>query len=75
MPLSKDAYLLWKDNEVTRLFLKEMGDGLGDHIKNRGFGKTIEEIGMNALIRKAKIEILEKVLEWKPEEVEDDSNQ
>ncbi len=75
MQTNKDAYLLWKDNEVTRLFLKEMREGLQSHVVNHGFGKTIEEIGMNALIRKAKIEILEKVLEWKPEEVEDDSNQ
>ena len=72
MPLNKDAYLLWKDNEVTRSFLNEMREGLKSHIKNHGFGKTIEEIGMNALIRKAKIEILEKVLEWKPEEVSDE---
>ena len=74
MPLNKDAYLLWKDNEVTRSFLNEMRNGLKSHVENRGFGKTIEEIGMSALIRKAKIEILEKVLEWKPEEAEDDSN-
>mgnify|MGYP000046219693 FL=1 len=74
MPLNKDAYLLWKDNEVTRSFLNEMREGLQSHVENHGFGKNLEEIGMNALIRKAKIEILEKVLEWKPEEVEDDSN-
>lgn len=74
MPLNRDAYALWKDNEVTRLFLKEMREGLDGHIENRGFGLTIEQIGMNALIRKAKIEILDKVLEWKPEEAEDDSN-
>ncbi len=74
MPLNKDAYLLWKDNEVTRSFLNEMREGLKSHVENHGFGKNLEEIGMNALIRKAKIEILEKVLEWKPEEVEDDGN-
>ena len=68
--MNKDAYLLWKDNEVTPSFLNEMQS----HVENHGFGKNLEEIGMNALIRKAKIEILEKVLEWKPEEAEDDSN-
>ena len=72
--MNKDAYLLWKDNEVTRSFLNEMREGLKSHIESHGMGKSIEEIGMNALIRKAKIEILEKVLEWKPEEVEDDGN-
>ena len=72
--MNKDAYLLWKDNEVTRSFLNDMRNGLKSHVENHGMGKTIEEIGMNALIRKAKIEILEKVLEWKPEEAEDDSN-
>ena len=71
--MKKDAYLLWKDNEVTRSFLNEMREGLKSHIENHGFGKTVEEIGINALIRKAKIEILEKVLEWKPEEIEDES--
>ena len=71
--MNKDSYLLWKDNEVTRSFLNEMRNGLKSHVENHGFGKTIEEIGMNALIRKAKIEILDKVLEWKPEEVEDES--
>lgn len=71
--MNKDSYLLWKDNEVTRSFLNEMRKGLKSHVENHGFGKNLEEIGMNALIRKAKIEILEKVLEWKPEEVEDES--
>ena len=72
MPLNKDAYLLWKDNEVTRSFLNEMRAGLKSHVENHGFGKTIEELGMNALIRKAKIEMIEKVLEWQPDEADAD---
>jgi hypothetical protein len=72
--MHKDAYLLWKDNEVTKAFMREMKDGLNDHVNNLVWGTSIEEIGMNALIRKAKIEVIERVLEWKPEEVNDDSN-
>ena len=72
--MNKDAYLLWKDNEVTKAFLREIQEGLDDQLKSLGFGKTIEEIAKAAIIRKAKIEVLTKVVEWKPEEVEDDSN-
>lgn len=72
--MHKDAYLIWKENEVTKAFMREIQKGLDDQLINKVWGDSIEKIGMNALIRKAKIEILEKVLEWKPEEVNDDSN-
>lgn len=71
--MHKDAYLLWKDNEVTRAFMREIKEGLDDQVKNLIWGDSIEKVGMNALIRKAKIEVLESVLEWKPEEVNDES--
>lgn len=72
--MHKDAYLIWKENEVTKAFMREIQKGLDDQLTNKVWGDSIEKIGMNALIRKAKIEELEKVLEWKPEEVNDDSN-
>ena len=72
--MHKDAYLIWKENEVTKAFMREIQKGLDDQLTNKVWGDSIEKIGMNALIRKAKIEELEKVLEWKPEEVNDGSN-
>lgn len=72
--MHKDAYLIWKENEVTKAFMREIQKGLDDQLINKVWGDSIEKIGMNALIRKAKIEELEKVLEWKPEEVNDGSN-
>lgn len=72
--MNKEAYLLWKENVVTKKFFKEMQDGLDDQYKNQVFGSTLEQLGLNAAIRKAKIQELTKVLEWKPQEAEDDSN-
>ena len=54
--------------------MREIRKGLDGQWANKVWGDSIEKIGMNALIRKAKIEELEKVLEWKPEEANDDSN-
>ena len=70
--MNKEAYLTWKDNIVTKQFFKEMQDGLDDQYKNQVFGTTLETLGLNAAIRKAKIQELTKVLEWKPQEAEDD---
>ena len=72
--MNKEAYLLWKDNEVTRQFLKEIQEGMADHVKDKCYGATVEKAGMNAIIRKAKIEVFEKVLEWKPQEAEDEQD-
>ena len=72
--MHKDAYLIWKENEVTKAFMREMQEGLDSQYKLHVYGSTIEQLGLNAAIRRAKIQELEKVLEWKPEEVNDDSN-
>ena len=72
--MNKEAYLLWKDNEVTRQFLKEIQEGMADHVKDKCYGATVEKAGMNAIIRKAKIEVFELVLEWKPQEAEDEQD-
>ena len=74
MPLNKDAYLLWKDNEVTKAFMREMKEGLQSFKDEELAGTTIEVLGMNALIRRAGMRTLEKVIKWKPDEAEDDSN-
>lgn len=72
--MNKDAYLLWKENEVTKQFLKAIQAGIDEHTKNEVCGTTLEMLGLNAAIRKAKMQELKKVLEWKPQEAEDDSN-
>lgn len=72
--MNKDAYLLWRENEVTKQFLKEIQSGFDDQANNEIFGTTLEVLGLNAAIRKAKMQELKKVLEWKPKEAEDDSN-
>jgi len=72
--MHKDAYLIWKENEVTKAFMREMQEGLNSYFSDNGIGNTLEELGLNAAIRRAKIQELEKVLKWKPEEVNDGSN-
>ena len=71
--MNRESYLLWKDNAVTKAFMREMKEGLDSHINNEVWGKTVEEIGINAIIRKAKIQELQKVINWKIEDEENES--
>lgn len=72
--MNKDAFILWQQNEVTQAFMKQVKESLKDLTEDEIQGATIEALGIGALTRKASMRTLEKVLKWKPEEVENDSN-
>jgi len=72
--MNKDAFILWQQNEVTQAFMREVKDSLKSLTDDEIQGATIEELAIGALTRKASMRTLEKVLKWKPEGVENDSN-
>jgi hypothetical protein len=69
--MTKDAFLLWQQNEVTQAFMREVKDSLKSLTEDEIQGSTIEALGIGAITRKASIRTLEKVLKWKPEEVDE----
>jgi len=72
--MNKDAFILWQQNEVTQAFMKQVKESLKDLTEDEIQGSTIEALGIGAVTRKASMRTLEKVLKWKPEGVDDDSN-
>lgn len=73
--MNKDAFLLWQQNEVTQMFMREVKESLKSLTDDEISGTTIEALGLGALTRKAGMRTLEKILKWKPEGVENDSNE
>jgi len=73
--MNKDAFILWQQNEVTQMFMREVKESLKSLTDDEISGTTIEALGIGALTRKASMRTLEKVLKWKPEGVENDSNE
>jgi len=69
--VNKDAFLLWQQNEVTQMFMREVKERLKSLTEDEISGTTIEALGIGALTRKASMRTLEKVLKWKPEGVDD----
>ena len=69
--MNKDAFLLWQQNEVTQIFMREVKERLKSLTEDEISGTTIEALGIGALTRKASMRTLEKVLKWKPEGVDD----
>lgn len=72
MPISKDSYSSWLDNECTQRFFAEIKRDLQDHRESHLPASSIEQAGMAAIDRNATIDVLESVLEWKPSELEAD---
>ncbi len=65
--VDKDMYNLWKENEVTRMFLLEMEKKYLDVTLSTSPGGSIESIAIFEICRKSESETLEDVLSWEPE--------
>ena len=72
--MNKDAFLLWQQNEVTQMFIREVKESLKSLTDDEIIGTTIEALGIGVLTIKDSMRTLEKVLKWKPEGVENDGN-
>jgi hypothetical protein len=69
--MTKDAFLLWQQNEVTQMFMRELKESLKFTAEDEIAGATIESLAIGAITRKANMRTLEKVLKWKPEGVDE----
>lgn len=65
----KAAYESWLENEMTQKFLDEIENSIEDLQMQTRTGLTIEQIGMNEIVRTTNIETLYKVKTWKPQEL------
>ena len=68
--ITKNDYEIWKEDGVTKRFMAEMEINLRDTEKERIFGMTELEIVKAAYMRNQALTIFESILEWKPEEIE-----
>lgn len=68
--VTKDAYELWLQNDVTRMFRLQMECEYLDltlRTINKFGSSTMEQIAMAELVRSANVECLESVLDWSPD--------
>lgn len=61
--ITRDAYDMWRDNEVTRRFVADMTEWLMGYY-------MLDVVGDDVLVKAAKrssaIEVLEEVIDWQP---------
>lgn len=65
--ITKDAYELWLQNDVTRMFRLQMEQEYLDVTRQTIFETTIERIAMAEITRSANATALESVLDWSPD--------
>lgn len=65
--VTKDAYELWLQNDVTRMFRLQMEQEYLDVTRQTIFEPTIERIAMAEITRSANATALESVLDWSPD--------
>jgi len=68
--ITNDEYQSWCDNDVTKRFLAEIAGELDETTREQLFG-THEEIIAQSHARNEAMDILGKILEWKPVELEE----
>lgn len=73
MTVTRDEYQSWMDNDVTKRFLSEIGQELDRATKEQIYGSP-EEIIARSHARNEAMDILTNVLEWKPEELEENDD-
>lgn len=69
--ITKDSYEMWLDNEVTKAFFDAIKEDLESLKGSRIFGST-ENMIMMAHERNANMDMLEQILDWKPENLIED---
>ena len=72
LQISPDAYMLWKDNIVTKRFMIEAELELMDRRADVPHGTTCEAIALDHVKNRSACEGLENVLMWKPAELQTD---
>jgi len=73
LQISPDAYMMWKDNIVTKRFMLEAELELLSRQSDLNFTlSSMETIAIQGIIRIASCERLEDVLMWKPQELQAD---
>lgn len=65
--VTKDAYELWLQNDVTRMFRLQMEQEYLDVTRQVTCESTIERIAMYEIARSANATALESVLDWSPD--------
>lgn len=65
--VTKDAYDLWLQNDVTRMFRLMMEREYLEVTQQTLIGSTIEQIAINEITRSANATALQSVLEWTPD--------
>lgn len=65
--VTKDAYELWLQNDVTRMFRLQMEQEYLEVTRQTTFESTIERIAMAEITRSANATALESVLNWSPD--------
>jgi len=65
--VTKDAYELWLQNDVTRMFRLQMEQEYLDITRQTTRESTIERIAMAEITRSANATALESVLDWSPD--------
>lgn len=65
--VTKDAYELWLQNDVTRMFRLQMEQEYLEVTRQVTCESTIERIAMAEITRSANANALESVLDWSPD--------
>lgn len=64
-----DAYQMWKQNEVTQMFMSELREHLRELESQRFEGPTLDAIGLNEVKRSGMIREVKRALEWEPKDL------
>lgn len=66
LPIEKDQYNLWLQNDVTRYFRLKIEEQYLEVTQRQMIGSTIEQIAMNEIVRSTEADVIKDLLEWTP---------
>lgn len=66
LPIEKDQYNLWLQNDVTRYFRLKIEEQYLEVTQRQMIGSTIEQIAMNEIVRSTEADVIKDLLEWNP---------
>jgi len=72
LQVSPDAYMLWRDNIVTKRFMAEAMLELSDRRADVPLGTTCEAIALAHVKNTSAAAVLETFIFWKPAELQTD---
>lgn len=68
--VTKDMFDLWKQNDVTRMFLLDLEGLFLETQAQPSYGQTIEQIAIQEIKRSTRADVIEEILEWNPTDSE-----